>query len=60
MKEETELEEIEILTIKKKNGKTLVEWSEDADKYQTLGILKTYTKALEEELTNEWRPEEEQ
>lgn len=52
-----EYEEIELLTIKKQNGTTRVDITPDTDRYQILGILKTYTKALEEELTDEWRPE---
>lgn len=55
-----ETEEVTLLEITKKNGKTAVTMTPDTDKYQILGILKTYTKALEEELTNEWRPEDEE
>ena len=45
-----QLEEVPILTIVKKNCKVTVIHSADANDYEILGILKTYTKRLEEDL----------
>lgn len=52
------LEEVELVKITKKGAKISIEWTPDTDKYQLLGILRTYTKALEREITEEWEAEE--
>lgn len=49
-----ETEEVTLLTITSKNGMIHIEVTDDTNKYQLLGIIRSYSKALEEDLINEW------
>lgn len=52
-------ETIPLIAIYVQEGYTYVEWGTDTNKYEVLGILKTYTKALQEKITIDWLDQEE-
>lgn len=52
--EKIELDDIELFAVRKKDGLMQIKINQEVNEYQLLGILRTYTRALEQHLAQNW------